>query len=149
MPREEHIFSDAVLASARLFAGMLRRKGKDFSSEDEKHLALLLGALQQAQKDGSVCLGKDRFESAAAEAGMPEALLGELVERFAQCGLISVFDGIFPPKEAPLVADAVQNGMRVYAERSFYEEHRLAEKVVRLASNGTGKKTKRKASTTI
>ena len=139
MPREEHIFSDAVLASARLFAGMLRRNGKDFSSEDEKHLALLLGALQEAQKDGSVCLGKDRFESAAADAGMPEALLGELVERFAQCGLISVFDGIFPPKEAPLVADAVQNGMRVYAERSFYEEHRLAEKVVRLASNGTGK----------
>ena len=54
MPREEHIFSDAVLASARLFAGMLRRNGKDFSSEDEKHLALLLGALQEAQKDGSV-----------------------------------------------------------------------------------------------
>ena len=35
MPREEHIFSDAVLASVRLFAGMLRRNGKDFSSEDE------------------------------------------------------------------------------------------------------------------
>ena len=137
MPKEEHIFSVAVLASARLFAGMLRRDGKNFSDEDEKTLALLLSALQEAQKAGSVCLGKERFESAAAAAAMPNAQLSEIVKKFEDCGLISFFNGKFLPKEAPLVADVGQADVRVYAERSFYEEARLAQKVMRLASIGT------------
>ena len=137
MPKEEHIFSDAVLASARLFAGMLRRDEKNFSEQDERNLALLLSALQAAQKDGSVCLGRERFESVAAAAGMVDAKLSEIIKRFSDCGLIGVFDGNFPPKEAPLTADVVQGAVRVYAERSFYEERRLAEKVMRLACGRT------------
>ena len=134
--------SDFARASCRIFCGMLRRIGYSVAGTHERVLTAVFEALREASLEGSVCVGRSRFESVYRRLFAEPATLTEAL------GVLRLFDCVRVHGDAPngdqraalpFVADVAtveggsQEAVRLYSERSFVAELRLAQKIWALA----------------
>lgn len=114
-------------AQAKFYAAILRRNAQEVSQDNEALLTLVFAALDNASEVGSVCVTPSRFAAVTELFGETRSMKDVIEELLAKRLIVeSAFPN--PTPTSPLIADCAQE-WRLYDERNFYNEIRLAQKI--------------------
>ncbi len=121
----------SAVGQARLLTNVLKRSGMWVDEEKEHLLRNLFVALDLALAVGSVCVTQKRFVETAKNLGLDEDFV-QTVKALTEAGIVTQSQFPAPTPSACLIAD-VGKELRLYDERNFYAEVRLAEMIASLA----------------